>query len=461
MIRQMDRIYANASVTIIAAAGDNAQMGLPGVSNFPRQPQKRVEIQDTTLLELPCGEHDVLSSKWASRGWTYQEGYLSKRRIIFTPHQVLFLCNKQYFEECVHLLFENQGERPVRRLGSVSNMFPTSDPSGLLSASSFSHQVEEYSLRELSYCSDSINAFRGILNYYTTGHFSGLHPTAHLGWGLLAEQAWPEKDLFVQLDWYHQSPAKRRREFPSWAWPGWGGPLTFGKGVLLVHRKGHGVHRYFRLPHLAWEVSVEAEGGKTMDMCDFASICLTQARVENAGSHLRSVESSPRGLLITCRVLPVHFGRVSLTEAERNQGTEVEFENNGNIETIDRSDLDDTSLAILEVWDGICVGSPYDLDQDWEQKNCATGLLFVSLDSSHHKITQIGCLLVRRLEDGFYERIGLVRNIIPFPVDRTHWHSPMIFLDEMGRLIDRFKVPDHRTELPFDKVGRTKTICLL
>lgn len=457
MISQMDQVYANASVTIVAAAGDNVEMGLPGVSIFPRQPQQWEDIQNITLLELPCGEHDLLSSKWASRGWTYQEGYLSKRRIIFTPHQVLVLCNNQYLEEYVHLSLNGQGGPPYRSLDKLTSIFPAFSPSGDLSESNLLRQVEEYSQRQLSYSSDSLNAFLGILNY-TLGRFGGLYPTTHLGWGLLAAHNNLLQSSRLHLDWYHIVPAERRYEFPSWAWTGWAGRLHVGEGILVCRKDVK--HRL--LPHLTWKVSVEAEGEKTLDMCDFVRICLTDAGVANVGPHPKSVELSPRRLLITCRVLPVRFGRVSLTEAERNQGTKLEFERTRRFWMIGRSSLDNRSLAFLEVWDGIYVGTPYDLDQGWEQKNCVTGLLFLSLDSLDHEIPQIGCLLVRQLEDGFYERIGLVRNIIPFPVDWDHWqNSSMIFLDEMGSVIDRFKVPDGRRGLPFDQVGRTKTICLL
>ncbi|KAJ0109926.1 HET-domain-containing protein [Diaporthe amygdali] len=98
IISQMDQIYANASITIIAAADRDTEMGLCGVS-MHRQLQERVDIQDTALLELPFGHENLTSSKWASRAWTYQEGYLSTRRLIFTNTQILFLCNGMYAAE--------------------------------------------------------------------------------------------------------------------------------------------------------------------------------------------------------------------------------------------------------------------------------------------------------------------------------------------------------------------------
>lgn len=454
MISRMDQVYANASATIIAAAGENVQMGLPGVSVFPRKPQQWVDVQNTTLLELPYGEGDLLLSKWASRGWTYQEGYLSKRRIIFMPNQVLYLCNRQYLEECVHLLLKDQDRRLERQLRHLARIFPVFDPSGLfISASTLLRQVEQYSLRELSYSSDSLNAFRGILNYDATGE---LYPTTHLGWGLLAEHATPGEALSVHLDWSHQIPAKRRLEFPSWAWTGWGGRLDFTKGIL-VHKKD--IKHSFRLPHLVWEVSVEAEGEKTLDMCDFASICLANARVANNGPYPRSLESSPRRLLITSRVLPVHFRKIKLAEDQRGQMTEIEFENTGEVVTVGRPALGNSSLAVLEVWEGVYVGAPHDLDQNLKQKDYVIGLLFLSVNVLDHAVSQIGCLLARQVEEGSYERVGLVRDILPYLAHETR--SPMIFLDEMGNILDRIKVSERMTEKVFDEVGKRRTICLL
>lgn len=65
MIGQMDQIYANASITIIAATDGDTEMGLCGVSR-PRQLQRHVNVQDVALLELPLGHEALASSKWAS-----------------------------------------------------------------------------------------------------------------------------------------------------------------------------------------------------------------------------------------------------------------------------------------------------------------------------------------------------------------------------------------------------------
>lgn len=459
IINQMDQVYANAFATIIAAAGENAQMGLPGVSISPRQPQQRVDIEKATLLELPYGEDDLLSSKWASRGWTYQEGYLSRRRIIFTASQVLFLCNNHYLEEYAHRLLKGQGDPLSRWLDKLNSIFPTFSQTGALSTSSLLRQVEEYSLRELSYSSDSLNAFRGILNYYTTVHFTGVRPIMHLGWGLIAEQAKSGQGLIVHLDWYHRAAAKRRHEFPSWAWTGWGGPLDFGKGIL-VHMKD-AKHSYPQ-PDFTWEVSVDAEGENTLDMCDFASICLRNSRVANSGLEPRFVESSPRRLSITCRALPIHFVKVNLIDLQLDGWTEIKLKNTERVVMIRRPYLKGiyhADLAVLELWNGIYVGASHYLDRKLEQQDSIIGLLFLSVDVLYDVVTQLGCLLVRQLDNGFYERVGLVPDMLPNHWERTSLR--MIFLDDMGRVLDRIEGPERLTQQLLEGLGERKTICLL
>lgn len=92
-IVQMDKIYSEASLTIIAAAGDGADYGLPGVSIRPRSPLPQVQLHGLALRSTTTYPHDLVeSSKWASRGWTFQEALLSKRHLYFTEEQVFFKC---------------------------------------------------------------------------------------------------------------------------------------------------------------------------------------------------------------------------------------------------------------------------------------------------------------------------------------------------------------------------------
>ncbi|KAK2924451.1 Heterokaryon incompatibility [Fusarium oxysporum f. sp. vasinfectum] len=82
-IQRMDEIYSQACFTIIDAAGVDCTSGLAGV-NLPRQSdpvQRYAQVNgvNLTYLGTPPAEQ-IRSSRWASRGWTYQEGILNVYR---------------------------------------------------------------------------------------------------------------------------------------------------------------------------------------------------------------------------------------------------------------------------------------------------------------------------------------------------------------------------------------------
>lgn len=100
----MDKIYSKAYITIVAAAGKTAADGLPGISTIPRRAQMETEISGCTFLELPSILDSTRASTRAQRGWTYQEGLLSTRCLVFTERGVLYHCRGRYSEEPVQQL---------------------------------------------------------------------------------------------------------------------------------------------------------------------------------------------------------------------------------------------------------------------------------------------------------------------------------------------------------------------
>jgi hypothetical protein len=92
-IDNMDQVYSQASLTIIAATGDE-NTGLYGV----RVPRKMTDSYDTgmTLVHWvsPSAEQVSQESDWAQRAWTFQEELLSRRRLYFTEYQVDYLCRE-------------------------------------------------------------------------------------------------------------------------------------------------------------------------------------------------------------------------------------------------------------------------------------------------------------------------------------------------------------------------------
>lgn len=101
LISRMTTIYEAADFTIVAAAGSGASHGLPGVRSTPRRPQPKYYVDSGSLLLsiLPDPRREVMQSQYWTRGWTYQEGVLSNRRIVFTEHQTYWECRSMASHE--------------------------------------------------------------------------------------------------------------------------------------------------------------------------------------------------------------------------------------------------------------------------------------------------------------------------------------------------------------------------
>jgi hypothetical protein len=93
----MADIYASARLTIVAAAGEDADHGLPAVHEPPSDRIPYAIAGSIFLLPYPVPlRKEVLSeSKWSTRAWTYQECFFAKRRLLFTGAQVKYGCNRE------------------------------------------------------------------------------------------------------------------------------------------------------------------------------------------------------------------------------------------------------------------------------------------------------------------------------------------------------------------------------
>ena len=69
VIRNMDRIYQGAELTIIAALGDNPSHGLPGVRGTPRKGQCRLRVGKRMFVAAEEVGEEIRLSKWNSRAW--------------------------------------------------------------------------------------------------------------------------------------------------------------------------------------------------------------------------------------------------------------------------------------------------------------------------------------------------------------------------------------------------------
>ncbi|KAI0408624.1 heterokaryon incompatibility protein-domain-containing protein [Xylaria palmicola] len=182
-VAAMDRIYEQATLTIVAMAGSDDTYGLPGVGTEPvvsrNEPSQAVLAGNTLVSLSPDILTSVRNSEWSTRAWTFQEALLSRRCLLFTPDQVYFICRSTYWSE---FLPEFPNTRPEVGDSTVAEYDPYSgsDPEvslsnlfyfetgGLDSAQSelarFQRDVNIYLKRTMGDQNDGLNAFRGILS---------------------------------------------------------------------------------------------------------------------------------------------------------------------------------------------------------------------------------------------------------------------------------------------------------
>ncbi|KAJ8106382.1 hypothetical protein OPT61_g9575 [Boeremia exigua] len=264
-ISQMGDIYAMATLTVVAAAGSSPAHGLPGLFSRPRHPVRHVRLKDFCISILPMSAgQDIAESAWASRAWTFQEGFLSRRRLIFTDTQVSFVCNTSYCQEtessglCLGPL-EPWLKGWLPRHSEKSNF-----PDYYRRALSF---LSNYTQRKLSRESDALNAISGALNTLA------IHSTYHL-WGVPFEHAAAWRQSRFALLWKHpgnMGPFRRRLGFPSWSPLGWhtvmleenelefGEPYAISTRGLAIRIDGNIRHLDTYSPHSALNYSLVSQ----------------------------------------------------------------------------------------------------------------------------------------------------------------------------------------------------------
>jgi hypothetical protein len=237
-IHQMDEVYKNAVCTLIEAAGTHSDSGLAGLSADRLSVSELLSFQGVELKSTPNPRSGLWTSPWSTRGWTFQEGLFSKRRVFFTNRQVVFDCSARSFFEAKNHPFESF-------IDGKMNLFERKNDvaiwNGTVDLGMMADLMEQFSKRTLTREDDVIRAFAGVISAFS----SGKEPVFHV-WGLpyIAATAkipddggnWVEVDpqsLFLSsiqhsLTSNHQNHATeqilfRRKggSFPSWSWTGW------------------------------------------------------------------------------------------------------------------------------------------------------------------------------------------------------------------------------------------------
>lgn len=100
--------YGCASVTVKAAAGKDADAGLPGVTTGSARKGSPLDevIQGVPFIAGYTFHPSVHASVWETRGWTFQEKILSKRLLVLTQYQAFNHCSSATW--CEDAIWENE-----------------------------------------------------------------------------------------------------------------------------------------------------------------------------------------------------------------------------------------------------------------------------------------------------------------------------------------------------------------
>lgn len=235
-LQSMDLVYANADVTLVATASQASSSGLPGVSSrCPRVTQPSVRLKGHTITLVPPDPvHQVRSSAWMTRGWTYQEGLLSRRRLFFSENEMSFECHDLVAREAMRLTpsIERQMCHLFRRLMPLSWTHKPLETweSYKTDGTDLLDKLAEYTGRKLTYQSDALNAMLGILQAHATLESGPVYHVCGVPILRSRDDEVAPAGFVKSLCWTHRSPGYRRLGFPSWSWAGWHVVVDFPLG---------------------------------------------------------------------------------------------------------------------------------------------------------------------------------------------------------------------------------------
>ncbi|KAH7087036.1 heterokaryon incompatibility protein-domain-containing protein [Paraphoma chrysanthemicola] len=234
-IASMDRVYAGAYATIVAAAGSDANYGLAGVSRPRVHEQRWVHLADISLFQsLPTLFRVLRDTTWVRRGWTYQEAILSRCCLYFTDYQVYYTCRDMTCREAFtsHQPLTHPKGSPRDRAGMMSPQIFRYEYQRTHEDrdTDFMDHVREYTSRNFTHEEDILDAFRGLLSRVKFFTFFGI---PIMSTRLLTDIS--VNSAFAQGLWWcpliklmqRPTPLRRRHQFPSWSWAGWKGAVEY------------------------------------------------------------------------------------------------------------------------------------------------------------------------------------------------------------------------------------------
>lgn len=238
LIGIMDQVYGRAFVTLViaTAASPDLDYAIPGYNGASRTVQQyTAKLEGIDLVTaLPDSNEALEDSVWSTRGWTFQEGILSKRCLILTDKQMFFRCAQDSRSEDVVAEGSDPGltnhpARPSLRVGQIEYLTNRE----FLKNAENDHVFREYSLLVSAYTKRHFTMHEDILHGFL-GIMTTLVPSLPKPQGFFV--GLPMHIFDQAILWYPTSPLERRElaamgtlktPVPSWSWAGWKGTVSY------------------------------------------------------------------------------------------------------------------------------------------------------------------------------------------------------------------------------------------
>jgi Heterokaryon incompatibility protein (HET) len=257
-LNQMAAIYANSTLTIIAAEGEDAEhglLGLKGISKSRELEERWRTFGDTEKVIQPRFPwFHLAKTPYFKRGWTFQEYLFSKRRLIFEGQMVRWECSRCAWSEDIVHIDGPEAKFRCNWMDAITLTYP--------SLGAFGYMLLEYNHRQFKYEEDVLPSLVGLLSMlsqkYEGGFLCGvpeMYFEAGLNWA-----GWCH-DLTRRKSSGLSSASKSLTILPSWSWIGWEGRIGGGWASNEDYlKKGRYTRPMYTIPITEWYTSAHPSG---------------------------------------------------------------------------------------------------------------------------------------------------------------------------------------------------------
>lgn len=172
-IRNMDIIYRQSLLTIVAFGTSKSSDELPGIRRDSMQRPKHLELIDGCQFEARATSHltdQISHSVYESRAWTFAERMLSPRCLYMTLEFILYHCKNGHSDDA----WKDLRRHADRSHGEIVKAFAQDLNAATQSSwhenrALYKDLVAVYTKRQLGFASDRLNAFSAVLSMLNSG----------------------------------------------------------------------------------------------------------------------------------------------------------------------------------------------------------------------------------------------------------------------------------------------------